>query len=164
MTSPARVCVLFTLALPLLSAVAISGSALAQGSWRVASSKGVGNSFALETLPPGADVTLPGPATTLVSLSSRVTLSSTDTPQTLSFTSINQSGGGAALPLRLAIYDRNQERVKYVELNPGTPFLYSFKTLTTISVIPEMGRGGASAKAADIKLQVESDKPLTIAR
>ena len=123
----------------------------------------LGSTFALETLPIGADVTLPGPATTLVSLSSRVTLSSTDSPQTLSFTSV-AAGGGSPQPLRLSIFDRNQDRVRYVELRPGTPFLYSFKSLATISVIPEVKRGISVATGAVLKLQVESDKPLTIAR
>ena len=125
--------------------------------------KGLGSSFTLETLPIGADVTLPGPATTIISISSRVTLSATDSPQTLSFTSVNH-GQGVPTPLRLAIFDRNQARVKYVELRPGTPFLYSFKSLSTISVVPEIGKGAAVQKGAIVKLQVESDKPLTIAR
>jgi|GEM_PF-3315168 len=124
----------------------------------------LGSSFVLETLPLGADVTLPGPATTLIALSSRVTLSATDTPQTLSFTSVNANGASSLTALRLAIYDRNQERVKYVELKPGTPFLYSFKTLASIAVVPEIATGTAKSQESSVKLQVESDKPLTIAR
>lgn len=155
------------LALPMPLLVFIAGAIAAGSLWYGPAAgqvlKGLGPSFTLDTLPHGADVTLPGPATTLISLSSRATLSATDSPQTLSFTSVNR-GSGSSTPLRLAIFDKNQERVKYIELRPGTPFLYSFKTLATISVIPEMLRGSVAPKGGVVMLQVESDKPLTIAR
>ena len=119
-----------------------------------------GGIFQLEQLPLGADVTLPGPATTHVAMASRVTLTSTDAPQTVSFTTV-ASANGVAAPIRLAIFDKNSDRVRYVELKPGKPFLYSFKNLATIAVVPQAA--GASGKNT-AKLQLESDKALMIAR
>ena len=114
---------------------------------RAASSSSLGGTFDIDRLPKGADVTIPRPATTLVHPGGRAVLTATDIPQTLSFKPVNGRS------LKLSIYDPSAQRVQYVDLQPGTPFLYNFKDLGSITVLPE---GSTS-------LQVESDKPLQIA-
>ncbi len=115
--------------------------------------------FHLDRLPPGKNVTIPRPATTFVPLSSPVNLTATDTPQSLSLKPINLKSGGNVANLRVSIMDRESGRLQYVDLKPGMPFLYSFKELGTITVIPQ-----ASGIAIEgLSLQVESDKPLEIA-
>ncbi len=125
--------------------------------------------FDSDALSHGKEVMIPRPATTLISLKSRVTLRSTDYPQTVRFLPKNINNG-PVFNLSIAIYDRKQERVQYIDLKPGLPFLYSFKGLNSIVVIPELsdqtkkkiGKNSALYKA--LKLQVESDKPLSIQR
>jgi hypothetical protein len=46
-----------------------------------------------------------------------------------------------------------------VDVTPGTPFLYSFKELSSITVVPLSVKNDGGK----LVLQVESDKPLTIA-
>jgi hypothetical protein len=114
--------------------------------------------FHLDRLPAGKDVTIPRPATTHVPLAIRVTLTATDMPQSISLKPVNL-GGGPVLPVRVSIYDPHQDRVKYVDVTPGTPFLYSFKELSSITVVPL----SVKSDSGKLVLQVESDKPLTIA-
>jgi hypothetical protein len=85
-----------------------------------------------------------------------VTLTATDIPQSVSFRPVNLKSGRLAA-MRLSIYDSGSDRVQYVDLQPGTPFLYNFRELSTITVITE--RSGAEGQ----ELQVESDAPLEIA-
>ena len=114
--------------------------------------------FSLERLPKGKNVTMPRPATTYVPLANRVTLTGTDMPQTLRFMPINLLHG-AVRSLRLAIFDKNSERVQYVRVSPDTPFLYPIKDLSPITIIAEAIMGDADG----LQLQVESDKPLDVA-
>jgi len=130
-----------------LAAVVLSGAARA--------GDGI---FRLDTLPRGKSVTIPRPATTYVPLAERARFTATDTPQTLSLKPVN-TGRGPAQPLRVAIYDATQERVQQVEVVPGTTFLYTFKGLSSIMLIP---RAKAPA-GAGMQLKVESNKPLEIA-
>lgn len=116
------------------------------------------STFHLDRLPKGKAVTIPRPATTLVPLTERVTLTATDMPQSLSFKAVN-TAQGAVHALRLAIYDANSDRVQYVDVQPGTPFLYTFKELAAITVVPQPKAG----LPATLSLQVESNKPLEIA-
>ena len=117
-----------------------------------------GAAFLLTNLPKGKDVTMPQPATTYVPLSSRILLTATDMPQTLSFRPVNVAHGPLQ-GLRLVIFDEHSERVQYRTMQPGTPFLYPVKTLTTVTVMAEP----IGAATSGVFLQVESDKPLTIA-
>lgn len=116
--------------------------------------------FHLDRLPKGKSVTIPRPATTLVPLTARVVLTATDMPQTVSFRSINVKKGPVSA-LRLSIYDKDSDRVQYVDVSPSTPFLYAFKELASITVIVESGKTGGVIDGAT--LQVESNKPLDIA-
>ena len=116
--------------------------------------------FMLSTLPAGKSVTIPRPATTIVPITSRVMLTGTDLPQSISFRAMS-TASGASQPLRISIYDRNANRVKYIDITPGTSFLYSVKDLATITVIPDIR--GREMEARNLALVVESDKPLEIA-
>lgn len=119
----------------------------------------VDGAFHIDRLPKGKSVTIPRPATTLVPLTSRVVLTATDMPQTISFKSINTKKGPVSA-LRLSIYDAGASRVQYVDVSPTTPFLYAFKELASITVIVEGNKGGVIDGST---LQVESNKPLDIA-
>lgn len=114
--------------------------------------------FLLEQLPKGKSVTLPQPATTWVQINSRVQFKATDMPQSLSFVAVAPQASDAA-KIRLAIYDRQAERVQYATVRSGVPFIYPLHGLDAITVIPELyprTPGGGSG----LKLQVESNKPL----
>lgn len=119
--------------------------------------------FYIERLPKGKDVTIPMPATTYVPLAERVMLSSTDMPQMVSFKSVNV-GGGKASSIRVAIYDSNASKVHYADVKPGTPYLYNFRGVSSITVIPGLANGSKQLAAyKNLKLQIESNKPLEIA-
>jgi len=119
--------------------------------------------FYIEQLPKGSDVTLPLPATTFIPLAGRVLLSSTDMPQTISFKAINITGAMAS-SIRVAIYDANAAKVHYADVKPGTPYLYNFRELSSITIIPGLANGSKDLSPyKNLKLQVESDKPLAIA-
>ncbi len=162
-------CKLFLTAIVLVSAAASpaygapkhkAGTAAATGRGGSAGMQGAGGAFLLEKLPAGKDVTIPCPATTLVPLWSRVMLTATDLPQSVSFKAVNPAGG-ALTKVRIGIYDANADRVKYIELNPGTPFLYNMKDFETITIVPDVKGLGQAARS--LALQVESNKPLQIA-
>jgi len=124
----------------------------------------LGAALHLDSLPHGADVTLPQPATTLVGVGATVRLSATDAPQTISFAAIGRDGLAGKL-LKVAIFDSAETRVKYVTVKPGTPFLYSLRGLETITVRAEFAaRQTKDAGSSDpTRLRVESDKPLQVA-
>lgn len=124
----------------------------------ISSAKG----FNLKKLPKGSEVTLPYPATTFIPLNERVTLSATDSPQSLKMTSRSLRKGIKAVNLMLAIFDRNLERVKYLTIKPGVPYVYSFNGISSIMIIPKLHDTNITRKKQI--LQVESDKSLTISR
>ena len=111
--------------------------------------------FNLNSLPIGANVTLPRTATIVAPLQGRIMLTSTDLPQTVSVKVDPQLQRKA---IKVAIYDNNQERVRYVEIKPGAPFLYSFQNLQPIYLMPQ------DANAVPAEIKIESDKPLAIGR
>lgn len=117
--------------------------------------------FHIDRLPKGKSVTIPRPATTYIPLMSRVVLTATDMPQTVSFKPINLKKGPVN-PLKLSIYDQGSTRVQYVNVSPSTPFLYAFKTLSAITIIVEEQPNQARSSDGAV-LQVESNKPLDIA-
>jgi hypothetical protein len=86
-------------------------------------------------------------------------LTSTDNPQTIRLSPIG-SGDAFASPVRVAIFDKNQERVKYINVVPNAPFLYSFKGLSSISILPSH-ISGKTPKG--VRMLVESDKALSVA-
>lgn len=116
--------------------------------------------FYLERLPKGKAVTLPLPARVFVSLKNRVSLQATDSAQVIKLAAVNLDNGKVE-PIRLAIFDRHSDRVQYFDLRPGLPFLYNFKGLDKISLIPE--KVGKSV-SANLKLRIESNKPLEVSR
>jgi hypothetical protein len=118
--------------------------------------------FAVDQMPVGAEVTVPPAAKTIVPMGARVKLSSTDNPQTLRIVPIG-NGETFAAPIKLAIFDSNQERVKYIRVTPGAPFLYSFKGLSTITIQPSLQKTSGDAPGG-VRMQIESDKAVTVAR
>lgn len=119
--------------------------------------------FNVEEMPAGAEVTLPGAARTLVPISAKIRFESTDSPQTISIVPI-MIAGARPVPVRVAIFGSNKkEPVKYVQIAPGAPFLYSFKGLSSITMQTEIPKT-ANASNEGVRLQIESDKPLTVAR
>jgi hypothetical protein len=118
--------------------------------------QGTNDAFNIQTLPRGKEVTLPRPALTIVPVSEKIRLSSTDMPQSLKI-----SSNGAQSSFKVAIYDTNSERVKYIELKPGVPYLYNFKDLSTISLVPQTHTITTPAASS---LRIESNKPLSISR
>jgi hypothetical protein len=119
--------------------------------------------FYIERLPKGKDVTLPIPATTFVPLAETVLLTSTDMPQSVSFKAVNV-GSGAASSIRVAIYDAKAAKVHYADIKPGTPYLYQFRDLSSITIVPGLANGSKNLDAyKNIKLKIESNKSLSIA-
>ena len=121
--------------------------------------------FNVDQLPIGAEITLPGAAKTLVPVATRVKVSATDSPQTISIVPIT-TAGTAAVPLMLSIYDKKLDRATNIKLTPGAPFLYSFKGLSEITLHSKAppGARGKTAAADGLRLKIESDKPLTVGR
>lgn len=118
--------------------------------------------FAVEQMPVGSEITVPPTAKTTAPLGSRIKVTSTDSPQTLRILPV---GDGMTFPasINLAIFDKNQERVKYVTIKPNEPFLYSFKGLSTIAIQPSLTKAHASA-GLGVRMQIESDKAVTVER
>lgn len=117
--------------------------------------------FNVEEMPIGAEITIPGTATTMASVTTSMKVAATDAPQTVSIVPVGIGGGSS--PIKLSIYDGKQERVKYVDVHPGSPFLYSFKGLAAITVRAEVSKD-AALRTSIPKLKIESDKPLTFTR
>ncbi len=118
--------------------------------------------FPVEQMPIGSEVTIPPTARTTAPLGARIKVTSTDSPQTIRITPIG-NGSTFAAPIKVAIFDKNQDRVKYVTVNPNEPFLYSFKGLSTIAIQPSLAKGHANL-AGGIRMQIESDRAVTLAR
>lgn len=119
--------------------------------------------FEFKRLPKGADVTLPKPAVTFVPVNERITVTSTDLPQSLKLSVTHIRSHRDQKPFRVAIFDPNSERVRYIVLKPGMPYLYNFKSLGSISLLPEVTRESQKL-AKKIGLRIESNKPLSIRR
>ena len=121
------------------------------------------DNFAVDQLPVGAEVTVPPAAKTTVPMGARIKLSSTDNPQTLRIIPVGD-GNTFASPIKLAIFDTHQDRVKYINVIPGSPFLYSFKGLSTITIQPTLQKSTLSGVGTTVRMQIESDKAVTVAR
>lgn len=119
--------------------------------------------FDINELPVGHSVTLPHPATTLVPLSHSIKLTSSDMPQAIKLSSV-YSGSGKAPIVKVAIYDANAQRVKYVDVRPGSHVLYTFKDLSSIRLVPDVAKGEKEGVGRLTQLQIESNKPLGISR
>lgn len=118
--------------------------------------------FAVDRLPAGSDVTIPARAVAIISLSRNVLLSATDSPQTLSMVPVNR-GGGTPQDLDVGIVEHKRKKIsRTVKVSVGTPFLYSFRRLGSLSVMPQIAQGKKAPSQGEVKLRVESDKPLKI--
>jgi hypothetical protein len=110
--------------------------------------------FPVEQLPVGAEVTLPVAVVTTMPLAMRIKLSSTDQTQTIRLVP------SANAPVEVSIFDSQMERAKKVRIAPGSPFLYAFRGLTSITIRSD----AVSGTAGNGRLHIESDKAFTIAR
>jgi hypothetical protein len=112
-------------------------------------------------MPQGNEVTIPSSSQSMLPIGSRLSLAATERDQTVRFSSVNIRGGKVA-PIRLAIFDRNSERVRYLDLQPAAPLVYRFKGRSTIHVLPSLVAGGT--ESSDVRVQVASNHPITIGR
>lgn len=119
----------------------------------------VGQVFQVVSMPKGREVTLSSSVLTQIPLATRVTLTATDSPQSLKLSSLHQ-GGGIPCSVQVAIFDRLSDRVRYVMIPPNGSLVYKFKGLSSIVVAPKgIGNGDVSKTL----LQINSDKPLSVA-
>lgn len=116
--------------------------------------------FPLTELPIGRSVTLPRPALTNVPLGASVKLSSTDLPQTVKMVGMT-TAGAPAKPFQVAIYENEGKDVRYIKIDGTNPALYSFKSLTSIKLVPMPLPGDKSNQSV---LILESTKPLSLSR
>jgi hypothetical protein len=119
--------------------------------------------FHINTLPKGAELTLPQPATLYVPLADSVTVSSTDSPQSLRIVPVNIARS-LVRDVKIAIYEKNDPTVRRVTLKPGSPFLYNMKKLGSVTIKLDDKNDKVIATDKDIRLQIESDKPLSVRR
>jgi len=117
--------------------------------------------FDILKLPTGASVTLPAPATTSVPIDAPFQLGSTDLPQTVSLRIFGMVGQGE---MKVAVFDSGASRVQYLKASPGVAAVYTFRRLGHITIKPSTPKGLKTWQGSTAKLQIESDKPLTIAR
>jgi hypothetical protein len=113
--------------------------------------------FDILQLPKGASVVLPHPASTVVPLHLSVRVSATDRKQMLKIGALSRTGSAKAL--KLAVYDRYQSRVKYLEIRPGSFVLYAFKNLNTLRLVPQNPKDPA---LQGTRLLLESNRPLGV--
>jgi hypothetical protein len=116
--------------------------------------------FNVAEMPEGAEVTVPQAATTVVPVRSKVTIGSTDQPQTIRIVAPSQ-GPARNSTVSLTIEDSSRT-VKTVKVSPGTPFLYSFKGLSSVTISSELQDANRVPSKSLGGLSIESDKPLTV--
>lgn len=120
--------------------------------------------FRAQELPVGKSITILPSVPAMVTLSTRVVFSSTDTPQTLKFES-KATPGEKELPIKFTLFDRKSARSQSIVVRPGQVYLYTFQKLESVLVIPEAPKRKSLAdKIASSYLLVQSDRPLTVAR
>jgi len=119
------------------------------------------NDFDINSLPKGKSVTLPHTTVTYVPVTDSVKLASTDMPQMVKISAVGRKRGSKQ-DIKVAIFDSHSDKVKYISLKPGASYLYNFKDLGSISVVPKLS--STLSKSAHYKLKVESNKPLEVSR
>lgn len=115
--------------------------------------------FSLSEMPEGGEVTVPQAATTLVPGGSQVQLDATDQPQTIRIAP-SPNAGMLHQGILLNI-DDGKGGSKKVKLSPKTPFLYSFRGLSTVMIRGD-GPCASPQSAKSCPYVIESDKPLTV--
>ncbi len=131
---------------------------------QVNSSEARSNKFNINSLPKGKRVTLPRTVVTYVPITDKVKLSSTDMPQVVKLSAVKKRKGSSQ-NIKVAIFDSKSEQVRHVMLKPGASYLYNFKDIGSISVVPEVAKASSTKTAsAHYQLKVESNKPLEVSR
>ncbi len=120
-----------------------------------------GGAFDLNDLPHGKNVTLLRSTVTKVPILSRVKLSVSENPQSVSFRLSEEAKSSSSI--RLAIYDAKQDGVYYQVIHTGKVYSYSIKDSESVVIIPQLA-SHSKAVAKGLSLLVQSDKPLNIAR
>ena len=122
--------------------------------------------FKIASLKKGQEVTLTHRSKTMVPHGESFYLAATDLPQTVSF---KQVWLGKNKPkertLKLGIFDKTRDAVKYLSIKNSIPQIYTLKSTERILIVPEKMKG--KKRLLYMKgqlLQVESNKPLTVAR
>ena len=120
--------------------------------------------FRTQDIPVGKSITILPSMPAALDLNSKIVISSTDTPQTLKFESKNALGI-TKIPIRFSIWNRKQSVTKKIEVKSGQVFLYTFQKLDSLVVIPDVPKGKNAWNESSLNfLQVQSDRPLTLAR
>lgn len=141
--------------------------------WGGCPSRLLAEAFDISRLSYEQDVTLPSPATTHIPINYGAQLKANDKGQMLklSVSRRNARQQTPAQPVTVAIRDKHQDRVQYIELKPKAKVLYTFYGLSSIQVTAHFpsvskvkGRTGAGFKSLvkSTVIQVESNKPLTV--
>jgi hypothetical protein len=113
--------------------------------------------FDILQLSKGASVVLPHPASTLVPLNVKVQVTATDRKQILKIAAV--STNGSTQLVKIAVYDRYQSRVKYVNVRPGSFVLYAFNNLSTLQIVPQNIKHPGLSQT---RLLLESNRPLGV--
>lgn len=125
--------------------------------WSVYSMQLLAKPFDIMELPNGKSITLLSSAQAHIPIEERVSITATDAPQSLSVSIKKNNGEPVSKSVKIAIFDKFQSEVKYVELQTGRVFVYSFKGLSTITItVPD------SAGLKGVYLEMESNKPFTL--
>ena len=120
--------------------------------------------FRTQDLPVGKSITILPSMPAALDLNSKIVISSTDSPQTLKFESKNVLGM-TKIAIKFSISDRKKSITKKIEVKSGQVFLYTFQKLDSLVVTPDVPRGkNAWQDLSSNFLQVQSDRPLTLAR
>lgn len=121
--------------------------------------------FKLNDLQKGQEVTLTGRSKTTVPYGESFYVAATDLPQTVSIKQVWKGNKKETPVLKVAIYDKNNAKVKYINLNKSIPQLYPLKSTERILIIPDKIDGKKRLSYMKHQsVQVESNKPLTVAR
>ncbi|MCX6128066.1 MAG: hypothetical protein NTX25_03260 [Proteobacteria bacterium] len=113
--------------------------------------------FDITQIPKGTSITLPHPASIEVPLNLPVQVSASDKKQLLKISAIQTHG--VPLPIRVAIFDKNQARVKYIKIQAPNFVVYHFKNLSTIQLVPQDSRNPGLQST---RLLLESNRPLGV--
>lgn len=131
----------------------------------VVTSNGYSAEFKISDLKKGQEVTLTGRSTTVIPYGESFYVAATDLPQTVSFSQIWKGNKKNDPKLKIAIYDKSNDKVKYLNLKKSVPFIYSLRNTERVLIVPEKAKGKkVLSLMKNQRIHVRSSKPLTVAR
>ena len=98
-------------------------------------------SLKISDLKKGQEVTLTGRSTTVIPYGESFYVAATDLPQTVSFSQIWRGNKKNDPKLKIAIYDKSNDKVKYLNLKKSVPFIYSLRNTERVLIVPEKAKG-----------------------